>query len=153
MLRKHSTEDLKGCLTFDDLIEELSQCGVLTKFFSKYSTHYNVSIINITQNLFHQSVGKSEHITMYRNMRIMVIFNNPIDNSVLTVVAKRLRPSGPSPLIKMLNYIVQNHRYLVINADVEGASELKFTTDIFVMKPLHHQKVFMLKEDSSDEED
>ena len=97
ILRKHSAEQKKGCLIFDDLMEELSQCGILSKLFTKYSTHYDVSIINITQNLFHQSAGKLEHITVYQNMRIMVIFNNPIDNSVLTVVAKRLRPSG-SPL-------------------------------------------------------
>ena len=96
ILRKHSAEQ-KGCLIFDDLMEELSQCGILSKLFTKYSTHYDVSIINITQNLFHQSTGKSEHTTVYHNTRIMVIFNNPIDNSVLTVVAKRLRLSV-SPL-------------------------------------------------------
>ena len=153
ILRKHSGEQKKGCLNFDDLMEELSQCGILSKLFTKYSTHYDVSIINITQNLFHQSAGKSEPTTVYHNTCIMVIFNNPIDNSVLTVVAKRLRLSGSSPLIKMLNYIVENYRYVVINADLEGASQLKFMTDIFAMKPLCHQKVFMLKEDSSDEED
>ena len=152
MLRKHSIQNLKGCLIFDDLMEELSQCGVLTKLFSKYSTHYNASIINITQNLFHHSSGKLEHTTVYRNTRIMVIFNNPIDNSVLTVVGKRLKPLRSSPLIKMLNYIVTNHRYVVINADLERPLELKYTTDIFATKPIPHQKVFTLKEDSSDEE-
>ena len=53
----------------------------------------------------------------------------------------------------MLNYIVENYKYVVINADLEGAFQLKFMTDIFATKPLCHQKVFMLKEDSSDEED
>ena len=153
ILRKHSAEQKKGCLIFDDLTEELSQCGILSKLFTKCSTNYDVSIINITQNLFHQSAQKSEHTTMYRNTCINVIFNNPIDNSVLTVVAKRLRPSGYSPLIKMLNYIVENYRYVVTNADLEWVSQLKFTTDIFATKPLRHQTVFMLKEDSSDEED
>ena len=153
MLRKQSDQHLKGCLIFDDLMDELSQCGVLTKLFTKYSSHYDVSIINITQNLFHHSVGKSEHTTVYRNTRLMVIFNNPIDNSVLTVVAKRLKLSGSSPLINMLNYIVRNHRYVVINADLEGASELKFTTDIFAREPVPHQNVFLLREDSSSEDE
>ena len=152
ILRKHSAEQKKGCLIFDNLMKELSQCGILSKLF-KYSTHYDVSIINITQKLFHQSAGKSEHTTVYHNTRIKVIFNNPIDNSVLTVVTKILRPSRSPPLIKMLNYIVENYRYVVINVNLEGASQLKFMTDIFAMKPLGHQKVFMLKEDSSDEED
>ena len=130
-----SAEKMKRCLIFDDLMEELYQCGILSKLFTKYSTHYDVSIINITQNLFHQSVRKSEHTTVYHNTCIMVIFNNPIDNSVLIVVAKRLRLLGSSSLIKMLNYIVQNYRYVVINANLEGVSQLKFMTDIFAMKP------------------
>ena len=110
ILRKHSAEQKKGCLISDNLMEELSQCGILSKLFTKYSTHYDVSIINIAQNLFHQSMGKLEHTTVYCNRHIMVIFNNPIDNSVLIVVAKALRLSGSSPLIKMLNYIVENYR-------------------------------------------
>ena len=44
ILRKHSAEQKKGCLIFDDLMEELSQCGILSKLFTKYSTNYNVSI-------------------------------------------------------------------------------------------------------------
>ena len=67
MLKPRSDKGMKGCLIFDDLMEELSHCGVLLKLFTKYSTHYDVSIINITQNLFHQGTGKhcSDHTTVY----------------------------------------------------------------------------------------
>ena len=41
ILRKHSAEQKKGCLIFDNLMEELSQCGILSKLFTKYSTHYD----------------------------------------------------------------------------------------------------------------
>ena len=87
-------------------MEELSECGVLTKLFTKFSTHYGVSIINIMQNLFHQGMGKSDHVSVYCNTRVLVIFNNPMDNSILTTVSKRLKPSGLTPLIRMLNDIV-----------------------------------------------
>ena len=58
MLKERSDKKLKGCLIFDDLMEELSECGVLTKLFTKFSTHYGVSIINIKQNLFHPGNGQ-----------------------------------------------------------------------------------------------
>ena len=48
MLKERSDKKLKGCLIFNDLMEELSECSVLTKLFTKFSTHYGVSIINIT---------------------------------------------------------------------------------------------------------
>lgn len=155
MLKSRSDKGLKGCLVFDDLMEELSHCGVLSKLFSKYSTHYDVSIINITQNLFHQGAGKhrSDHTTVYRNTRVLVLFNNPIDNSVLTTVGKRLKPSGSSPLIDMMNDIVQKHRYVIIHADMSRPSELKFTSDIFARTPVPHQRVFQLRDDNDDSDD
>ena len=88
MLKERSDKKLKGCLIFDDLMGELSECGVLTKLFTKFSTHYGVSIINIMQNLFHQGTGKSDHVSVYRNTRVLVIFNNPMDNSILTTISK-----------------------------------------------------------------
>ena len=120
MLKPRSDKGMKSCLIFDDLTEELSHCGVLLKLFSKYSTHYDVSIINITQNLFHQGTGKhcSDHTTVYQNTRVLVLFNNPIDNTVLTIVGKRLKPSGSLALIKMLSKVMQTHRYVIIHADM-----------------------------------
>ena len=147
MLKERSDKKLKGCLIFDDLMEELSECDVLTKLFTKFSTHYGVSIINITQNLFHQGTGKSDHVSVYRNTRVLVIFNNPMDNSILTTVSKRLKPSGSAPLIRMLNDIVQKYRYVVIHADMNRPSELRFTSDIFNTDPVPYQRVFQLRDD------
>ena len=90
MLKLRSDKGIKGCLIFNDLMEELSHCGVLLQLFTKYSTHYDVSIINITQNLFHQGMGKhrSNRTMVYQNTRVFILFNNPIDNMVLTIVGK-----------------------------------------------------------------
>ena len=124
----------------------------MTKLFTKFSMRYGVSIVNITQNLFHQGTGgKSDHISVYRNTCALVIFNNPIDNSVLTAVAKRLKPTSSGPLIRMLNDIVQKHRYVRIHADMDRLPKFKFTSDIFVTMPVPHQKVFQLRDDDDDE--
>ena len=147
MLKEWSDKKLKGCLIFDDLMEELSECGVLTKLFTKFSTHHGVSIINITQNLFYQGTGKSDCVSVYHNTRVLVIFNNPMDNSILTTVGKRLKLLGSAPLIGMLNNIVEKYRYLIIHADMNRPSKLKFTLDIFNMEPVAHQRVFQLRDD------
>ena len=147
MLKEQSDKKLKGCLILDDLMEELSECSVLTKLFTKFSTHYGVSIINIIQNLFHQGMGKSDHISVHRNTRVLVIFNKPMDNSILTTVSKRLKPLGSALLIRMLNNIVEKYRYVIIHANMNRPSELKFTSDIFNTDPVPHQRVFQLRDD------
>ena len=57
----------KGCVIFDDLMSELSECGLLLDLFSKYSSHYDLPTIHITQNVFLKAGGKhgSDHVTIY----------------------------------------------------------------------------------------
>ena len=38
----------KGSVIFDDLMSELSECGLLLDLFSKYSSHYDLTTIHIT---------------------------------------------------------------------------------------------------------
>ena len=57
----------KGCVIFDDLMSELSECGLLLDLFSKYSSHYDLTTIHIMQNIFFKAGGKhsSDHVTIY----------------------------------------------------------------------------------------
>ena len=66
----------KGCVIFDDLMSELSECGLLLDLFSKYSSHYDLTTIHITQNIFFKAGGKhgSDHVTIYRNTHVLVLF-------------------------------------------------------------------------------
>ena len=50
----------KGCVIFDDLMSELSECGLLLDLFSKYSSHYDLTTIHITQNIFFKAGGKTQ---------------------------------------------------------------------------------------------
>ena len=114
-----------------------------------------LSIINITQNLLSSRNGKTLDpidTTVYCNTKVLVLFNNPIDNTVLTIVGKRLKPSGSSRLIQMLNDVIRKYRYVVIHADVNRPEEMKYTSDIFAQTPVPHQKVFQLKEEEVDSE-
>ena len=136
----------KGCIIFDDVMTELSESGLLVDLFTKYSSHYGISVIYITQNLFHKAGGKhaSEHVTLYRNTHILVVFRNPMDNVVLHTLAHRLQPAGSARLLPMLAYILEHHRYVVVFGKLERPSELRYMTDIFSTDPVPHQKVYQL---------
>ena len=53
----------KGCVIFDNLMSEFSECGLLLDLFSKYSSHYDLTTIHIMQNIFFKAGGKhgSDH--------------------------------------------------------------------------------------------
>ena len=86
------SQNRKGCVIFDDFMKELGEMGTLLDLFMKMSSHYNTSVIHITQNLFHKGSGKhsSDHVGVYRNSHITVLFNNPLDYHPLWTVAAQL---------------------------------------------------------------
>ena len=89
MLISQNRKGRKGCVIFDYLMKELGEMGILLDLFMKMSSHYNTSVIHITQNLFHKGSGKhsSDHVGVYRNSHITVLFNNPLDNNPLWTIA------------------------------------------------------------------
>lgn len=136
----------KGCVIFDDVMSELSECGLLVDLFTKFSSHYGISVIYITQNLFFKSGGKrsGDNVTLYRNTHVLVVFKNPMDNIVLKTLAHRLQPPSSPPLLPMLAHILEHHRYLVVYGKLDRPPELRFTTDIFSTDPVPHQTVYQL---------
>ena len=64
MLISQNRKGRKGCFIFDDLMKELGEMGILLDLFTKMLSHYNTSMIHITQNLFHKGSGKhsSDHV-------------------------------------------------------------------------------------------
>ena len=123
----------KGCVIFDDLMKELGEMGILLDLFTTISSHYNTSVIHITQSLFHKGSGKhsSDHVGVYHNSHITVLFHNPLDNNPLWTVASRLMRKGSGPLCRMLEEIVEKHRYVVIHGGMNWSKKLRFMTDLF----------------------
>ena len=142
-----------GCIVFDDLMGALSQCGLLSDLFSTYAAHYDVSVMHITQNLFHKGKDPNEHITLYRNTHMLVLFRNPMDQNVARFVARRLG-SGRSyqDLMRLFDDIHTKERYILIYGGFERPIELKFSTDIFRKKPFLHMRVFKLDKYEKDVE-
>ena len=62
-VKDKANKEIKGCIIFNDLMSELSEYGLLLDLFSKYSSHYDLTTIHITQNIFFKAGGKhaSDH--------------------------------------------------------------------------------------------
>ena len=52
----------KGCVIFDELMSQLSECSLLLDLFSKYSSHCDLTTTHITQNVFFKVGGKMVQI-------------------------------------------------------------------------------------------
>ena len=111
--------------------------GILLDLFTKMSLHYSLSVFHITQNLFHKGAGKhsSDHVGIYRNSKITILFHNPLDNNPLLTVANRLVRKGSGELCNMLEHIMKKHRYVVIHGGMELPKKLRFMTDLFGSTP------------------
>lgn len=141
-LETERREGRKGCIVFDDLMSELAECGILVDLFTKFSSHYSLSIIHITQNVFFKSRHAGDNVTIYRNTHVLVLFKNPMDNMVVSNVARRIAPTSSSKLNHMLNSIMDRYRYVVIFGNLDRDGKIKYLSDIFSRDPVPHQKVF-----------
>lgn len=143
-----------GCIVFDDMMQELSNCGILSNLFTKYSSHYKLSIFHITQNLFFKSKkDPNEHVTLYRNTHMLVLFKNPLDSSVASLVARRLASGKKYTLVlNMINKVLDKYRYIIINGGFKRDSAIQYVTDIFNESPTLHMKVMTLVEEDQDSE-
>ncbi|KAJ8665825.1 hypothetical protein QAD02_007487 [Eretmocerus hayati] len=79
-------------LIVDDLMHESSSPDSLASLFAKGSHHRGLSIIYITQNIFHQGKGQRD---ISLNAHYMVIFRNLRDRSQIQLLARQLMPENP----------------------------------------------------------
>ena len=76
----------------DDLMRESSAGGAIVDLFTKASHHNNLSVIFITQNLFHQGKGQRD---ISLNAQYIVIFRNLRDRAQITHLSRQLCPEDP----------------------------------------------------------
>lgn len=145
-----ANEGKNGCFIFDDLMKELGECGLLVPLFTKFSSHSNVSVIFVTQNLFCRGKNSSDNVTLYRNTHVLVLFEAPLDSTTIKIVASRL--SGGEKLSSFLERIISCHRYVVIRGHLKDDKRIRFTSDIFSTSPCRNAKVFWLEKEADGEE-
>ena len=153
MIQLHKEKGEKGCVVFDDLMEELSKSDILVSLWTKISSHYSLSVIFVTQNMFFKGGGSrsSDMVTVFRNTRYLTLFRYKLDKTIIrNVVTKIGSGKNGKNLQEMISEICKKYRYCLIRADLERDDLLQYSSDIFGFKhflsvPFKCQRIFKPK--------
>ena len=101
--------------------------------FTKGSHHRNISVILITQNLFHQ--GKfCRDISL--NAKYIVVLKNVREREQFSHLARQVLPHDSKGLSDAyLNATEEPHGYLVLHLSLDTNDRLRFLTCIFLEEP------------------
>ena len=116
-------------LIFDDLVSEI-QDDLMSKLFTVYGHHRNVSIILVSQALFNPSVNKFN--LLQQNTHYLMFVKNPRDNSKVIYLAKQFSPYN-------INWVVQAFQdatnlaygYIFFDFVQSTPEKLRLRTNIF----------------------
>ena len=112
-------------LIIDDLMNEINQS--VTNIFTKGSHHRNVSVIFLTQNLFHK-----KQRTISLNTQYLIIFKCPRDMSQISVLAKQMYPTNSKFLIEaFLDATSKAYGYLLLDLRADTDDKIRVRTNIF----------------------
>jgi hypothetical protein len=119
-------------IVIDDLFQEANKESNFNDLFTKVSRHGGVTVIFITQNLFH-SGGK--HRTRNLNVQYLVLFKNPRDATVIDYVSRQAFPNNRQFLLEAFSDATKNaHGYLFLDFTQSCKDDLRVRTDIFNTK-------------------
>lgn len=120
-------KDRPQLLILDDLMAECKGNDTLTTLFTKGSHHWNLSIINICQNLYYDGLRNARI-----NCQYMVLMKNPSDLSQVSTLARQMFPAKSHFLVEVYkDATILPHGYLFIDLHQNTDDSLRFRTKIF----------------------
>ena len=124
------------CLVIlDDLLQTAYSEGV-SVLFTRGSHHRNISVILITQNLFHQA-RHARDISL--NAKYIILLKNVRDKAQFTHLARQVLPEDSQGLFEAyLDATRRPHGYLLLDLAQDTDDRLRFRTNIF---PSEHPPV------------
>lgn len=114
-------------LVIDDLFEEANKVKNFNSLFTKVARHSRVTVIYLTQNLFHAG---GQHRTRNLNVHYLVLFKNPRDQTAIEFIARQARSNF---IVGAYHDATANkpHGYLFMDFTQECPDEIRVRTDIF----------------------
>jgi hypothetical protein len=114
----------------DDLFSESSSEKNFNNLFTKIARHRGVTIIFITQNMFHQG---GQHRTRNLNVHYLVLFKNPRDCTAIDFISRQAFPNSSGFLVDAFKDAVDNkpHGYIFIDFTQGCPDDLRVRTNIF----------------------
>jgi hypothetical protein len=112
-------------LILDDLMGEAND--TVTNIFTKVSHHRNVSVILLTQNIFHKNLR-----TISLNSHYIVLFKNPRDAGQVSTLARQMYPGNSGFAIEAFKDATSEpHSYLLFDLRPEQDDSLRLRSNIF----------------------
>ncbi|XP_077255586.1 uncharacterized protein LOC143893744 [Temnothorax americanus] len=116
-------------MIIDDLMRKSSSSDAIVDLFTKGSHHKNLSVIFISQNLFHQGRGQRD---ISLNANYIVVFKNPHDRAQIRHLARQVFPNDPKFLEEAYyDATSRPHGYLLLDLKQSTPDEYRFRTSIF----------------------
>ena len=124
---------VKKLILIDDLMRESN--SVIMDLFTKGSHHKNISVIFITQNVFHQAKGMRD---IHLNCNYLIVFKNMRDRSQILHLARQVYPEDPKFVQESYaDATSPSYGYLLMDFKQSTPDEIRFRTQIFPDDPNH----------------
>jgi hypothetical protein len=124
-LRKNSL------IILDDLMQEADDR--VTKIFTKFSHHNDISVLFLTQNLFFKNLR-----TLTLNAHYLVLFKSPRDASQITFLARQMYPGKSKYLLDAFtDATAEPYSYLVIDLTATTSDQHRLRSGIFPNQAHH----------------
>lgn len=115
-------------IVLDDLMLEAFNAKI-SALFTRGSHHKNISVILITQNLFHQGKN-SRDISL--NAKYIVVFKNPRDKTQFHHLARQIYPENSKELLRVYKEATKTpFSYLLIDLTQGIKESLRFRSNVF----------------------
>jgi hypothetical protein len=115
-------------IVLDDLLNEVYGKEVCD-LFTKGSHHRNISVLHLTQNIFHQG-SQCRDISL--NAKYLVLLKNVRDKNQFLYLARQAHPEGSQSLYESYrDATTQPHGYLILDFAQDTDDRLRFRTNVF----------------------
>lgn len=131
----YSSDSRPKLIVIDDLMRESSN-NTIVDLFTKGSHHKNLSVIFITQNLFHQGRGQRD---ISLNTNYIILFKNPRDRAQVQHLARQIYPENPRFLQEVyFDATSRPHGYLLLDLKQSTPDNCRFRACVFPDDKRHY---------------
>ena len=109
-------------IVIDDLMTELRNDKNQANLFTKGSHHLNISVVFISQNIFHQG---TQMRTISLNCHYMLLLKNPRDKAQIKSLAAQIYPEKTKFLIEVYDYATKD-QFGYLRIDLKQDSPEKY---------------------------
>ena len=116
-------------MVLDDLMSDVSNSKSMQDLFCQYCHHMGISVMYLTQNLFHQ--GKCAR-TIALNTHVLVLMKSGHNGFQVSCVVRQLYPGQDGMLKEMYQVSMREpYGYLVIDLSPHACDEYRLPRKIF----------------------